>query len=134
MLFELKQPLLDRKRYESAGNFWRPLMFSSSSTLGSVQDLGYLWWNWAVQSVWEGPLDQRFFGLFVAAVFWYLVWMQATYVFAQLPCSQRFQNTVAASFSLVPRGVCSSFRAVYPHLGTALPGSREVWEKIEPSL
>jgi len=64
----LQPPLMDRARYETPGNLWRPLVLPMDTPLGQVQDLGFGTWNWFILAVYEGPLYMKAFALWVAFV------------------------------------------------------------------
>merc|ERR1740138_3346 len=40
-LWQFEPPFMNRTRFESPGNFWRPVMFKSDTFLGKAQDTAY---------------------------------------------------------------------------------------------
>jgi len=78
-LWNMHAPLLDRKRFESPGNMWRIVMFPPQTLLGSMQDFGYMIWNWGARSVYEGPKHARLLVMFldVCAIYMVITWAPA---------------------------------------------------------
>jgi hypothetical protein len=84
-LWHLSPPLMNRTRYETPGNFWRPVMFPPKSFVGTIQDLAYGVWNWGVRNVYLGPVYMKVFSLFVTAVIWIPTIAFSLNIFTQLP-------------------------------------------------
>lgn len=82
-------PLLDRSRFETSENLWRPLTFSSKGRVGRVQDKFYRFWNWEVRSLWNlnGSPWERSKALVVAGIFCNIVGLW--YFFGSRRCGRR---------------------------------------------
>lgn len=52
-------PSMDRSRYETEGNVWRPFVFSSASAVGLLQDLAFGAFNWGAGAICRGPALPR---------------------------------------------------------------------------
>lgn len=67
-LWKLEPPLLNRTRFESPGNCWRPLMFHPQSPVGSIQDTTYEAWNFGVLLFYTGtPLIKGMALMFIGS-------------------------------------------------------------------
>lgn len=66
-LWRFEPPLMDRARYETPGNIWRPVMFKQEQWLGWLQDSAYRVWNWGARALWLGPMHMRVIALMATA-------------------------------------------------------------------
>lgn len=81
-LWNFEPPLMDRSRYETQGNMWRPIMCPPEQWLGWAQDLGSSAWNSGARAIWLGPMHMRLVALGAVAFVNFVVYALSAEAFA----------------------------------------------------
>jgi hypothetical protein len=76
-LWQLEAPFMNRTRYETPGNFWRPVMFPPESNVGWLQDSAYGLWNWGVRNIWFGTPQKKALAILATLMIWLLIGFMA---------------------------------------------------------